>query len=162
LLQRLGYAVANVAALEATVQADRADGMLTVTLDTYTTWVWENESTASVSATVIEPTDTSAGSGVGRWTAVATTPQTTAALGLQSGTGVLTAGVSANISATIASTTRIVVSRTLVNASTTLGEFTVAKTNGSPGHFVVTSEEPGTPGTTQTGDLSSFDWFAIG
>ena len=70
--------VANVAALQATVQAARADGQTYVTLDTYTSWVWEAASTASTSGTVIEPTDTAAGSGIGRFVAQSTTPYSNA------------------------------------------------------------------------------------
>ena len=69
LLGRVGAPVANTAGLQATVQADRADGMLCVTLDAYHLWVWQNGSSTAASSTVIEPTDTSAGAngGLGRW-----------------------------------------------------------------------------------------------
>ena len=72
LLKRIGTPVANAAGLQATVQADRADGQLVMTLDTYTLWVWENASTTAVSATVIEPADVSVGSGIGRFHKLAT------------------------------------------------------------------------------------------
>lgn len=72
LLQRIATPVANVAALQATVQADRADSQLIMTLDTYTLWSWENASTTAASATVIEPSDVTAGanSGNGRYVAM--------------------------------------------------------------------------------------------
>jgi hypothetical protein len=73
LLQRIGTPVANTTALAATVQNDRADGMITVTLDTYTIWIWQDQSSASPSTTVIEPTDAasrpSPNAGLGRWVA---------------------------------------------------------------------------------------------
>ena len=73
LLQRIGTPVANTAALAATVQNDRADGMMVVTLDTYTIWLWQDQSSAAVSTTVIEPTDAASrpapNAGLGRWVA---------------------------------------------------------------------------------------------
>lgn len=162
ILQRLGYALANTAALQATVEADRKDGMMVVTLDTYTLWVWRDASTDGTSSTVIEPTDTAAGSGSGRWEAVATTAQTLSQLGIQTGTSTLVNGVSPNVSATIGASTRIQCTRTAVNASTAIADLTVTnKTNGSPGHFVVTALRAASV-ATETGDESSFDWIAIG
>jgi hypothetical protein len=73
LLQRIGTPVASTAGLTATLQNDRADGMITVTLDTYTIWLWQDQSSASPSSTVIEPTDAasrpSPNAGLGRWVA---------------------------------------------------------------------------------------------
>jgi hypothetical protein len=71
LLKRIARPVANVAALQATVEADRADGMQIVTLDTYTLWVWKDADATAADANHIEPTDTSAGSGLGRWVSMA-------------------------------------------------------------------------------------------
>lgn len=73
LLARTMKAAADTTALQATVAADRVDGMLVVTLDTYTVWVWEAGSTATADSSHIEPTDTAAGSGVGRFVATQTT-----------------------------------------------------------------------------------------
>lgn len=163
LLGRISGAVANTAALQATVQADRVDGMIVLTLDTYTLWTWKNGSTTSTSGTVIEPTDTAAGSGTGRFVALSTTAQTLSQLAIQSGTLTLTSGVSGSISATVTASTRIVVTRTSANSSTTLGVLEVSnKTVGAPGHFVVTSLILGTPASTQTADASICDWIAIG
>jgi hypothetical protein len=163
LLQRIAFAMANTAALQATVEADRKDGMVVVTLDTYTIWVWEDASAAGADSTHIEPTDTAAGSGLGRFVAVATTPQTLGNLGIQTGSGVLTAGASGNVAATITASSKVFVTRTAVNASTTLGELAVTnKTIGAPGHFVVDAETVGTPATPQAGDASSFDWMVVG
>ena len=63
LLQRIATAAANVAALQATVENDRADGQLVVTLDTYTLWVWKNADTTAADAAHIAPTDVGAGAG---------------------------------------------------------------------------------------------------
>ena len=71
LLRRIGTPVATTAGLAATVENDRADGMLCVTLDTYTIWIWQDQSSAAASSTVIEPTDVAGGAngGLGRWVA---------------------------------------------------------------------------------------------
>jgi hypothetical protein len=48
------------------------------------------------------------------------------------------------------------------NASTALGNPKAVWTPGSPGTFTVTSLEPGTPGSTQTGDVSTYNFMAVG
>jgi hypothetical protein len=53
----------------------------------------------------------------------------------------------------------ILLSRTAVNASTALGELRVS--NKGANNFTVVSATVGTPSTTQTGDLSTFDWVII-
>lgn len=160
LLQRIGSAVANVAALRATVENDRADGMLVVTLDTYTVWVWKDADTTAADAAHIEPTDTAAGSGAGRFVNILDAESSG---GIQSGSSTLVAGVSPAIAAVITASTKITLGRTAANASTALGELAITnKTVGAPGHFVVTADTVGTPGTPLAGDLSSFDWIAVG
>jgi hypothetical protein len=80
----------------------------------------------------------------------------------QSGGGTLTSGASGNIAATITASSRIVVTRTAVNASTALGELAVTnKSVGAPGHFVVDALTPATPGTPLASDVSSFDWVVM-
>lgn len=71
LLKRIGRAVANTAGLQATKAADRFDGALVITLDTYTLWVWESGNATAADGTHIQPSDVS---GNGRFVAVATTP----------------------------------------------------------------------------------------
>lgn len=73
------------------------------------------------------------------------------------GTGVLALGTVTIANTNISASDRIFLSRTAVNASTTLGELTYvinASTN-----FIVTSVIVGTPGSPQTGDLSSFSYI---
>ncbi len=158
LLQRIATAAANVAALQATVENDRADGQLVVTLDTYTLWVWKNADTTAADAAHIAPTDV--GAGAGRFVNVLDAESSG---GIQSGSSTLVLGVSPNIPATITANTKITLGRTAANASTALGELAITnKTVGAPGYFVVTADTVGTPGTPLAADLSSFDWIAIG
>jgi len=160
IMKRHAKQVANPTALRAIVAADRADGQLIVTLDTYTLWTWEPASAVAADSTHVAPTDV--GAGVGRYVALATTPQTLGNLGIQSGGGVLTLGASGNVAATITASSRIFIQRTGVNASTALGELDITnKTIGAPGHFVVEALDPAAL-TVQTGDLSSFDWLVVG
>jgi hypothetical protein len=80
---------------------------------------------------------------------------------VQGGTTTLVAGVSPSVSANLTASSRVLLNRTAVNASTALGEPVVVKTPGAPGHFVVTAAQSATPGSTQTGDLSTFDWLVV-
>ena len=75
------------------------------------------------------------------------------------GTSTLTAGQV--VVATTASDVNsyILITRGAVNASTTLGELRVS--NKGANNFTVVSVNPATPSSTQTGDLSSFDWVII-
>ena len=75
------------------------------------------------------------------------------------GTGVLTAGTQTIANTNIATGDIILLTRTAVNASTTLGEFTYTISNGAS--FTVTSVILGTPGSTQTGDVSSYSYVII-
>ncbi|HEY3527465.1 MAG TPA: hypothetical protein VGK47_14815 [Nitrososphaeraceae archaeon] len=76
------------------------------------------------------------------------------------GTGVLVAGASAPIANTnIAAGDVILLARTAVNASTTLGELTYTINAGVS--FTVRSAIIGTPGSDQTGDVSSFAYFIV-
>lgn len=75
------------------------------------------------------------------------------------GTGVLTAGTQTIANTNIATGDVILITRTAVNASTTLGEFTYTISNLTS--FTVTSVILGTPGSTQTGDVSSYAYFII-
>jgi hypothetical protein len=61
---------ANVAALELANMNNVADGQLTITLDTYTIWVWEKSSTASPDAAHVQVT----GVTTGRWVDEAAAP----------------------------------------------------------------------------------------
>jgi len=70
------------------------------------------------------------------------------------GTGTLTLGTVIILNTNIAAGDRIFLSRTAVNASTTLGELTYVINSGVS--FVVTSVILGTPGSPQTNDVSSF------
>jgi len=75
------------------------------------------------------------------------------------GTATLTAGTVTIANTNIAATDRIFVQRTAANASTTLGEILYTISAGAS--FTVTSVILGTPGSTQTGDLSSFTYHII-
>lgn len=75
------------------------------------------------------------------------------------GTSVLTAGTVTVANTNIATGDVILLARTAVNASTTLGVFTYTISNGAS--FTVTSKIVGTPGSTETGDVSSFAYFII-
>lgn len=75
------------------------------------------------------------------------------------GTATLTAGTVTIANTNIAAGDQIYITRNAVNASTTLGEFTYTITAATS--FTVTSVIIGTPGSTQTGDLSSFGYFIV-
>lgn len=75
------------------------------------------------------------------------------------GTATLTAGTVTIANTNIAAGDRIFLSRTAANASTTLGE--LSYTISAATSFTVTSLILGTPGSTQTGDLSSFAYFIV-
>jgi hypothetical protein len=75
------------------------------------------------------------------------------------GTGVLTAGTQTIANTNIATGDVIILCRTAVNASTTLGILTYTITNATS--FTVTSVIVGTPGSTQTGDASSYAYFIV-
>jgi hypothetical protein len=53
----------------------------------------------------------------------------------------------------------ILLTRTAVNASTTLGELRVRQKN--VGNFIITSATIGTPGTPEAGDLSDVQWVIL-
>ena len=59
---RVANAVADTTALAAIPAANRVDGMLCVTVDTYSCWVFEASSSTTPSATMIAPA-----AGTGRW-----------------------------------------------------------------------------------------------
>jgi hypothetical protein len=75
------------------------------------------------------------------------------------GTGVLTSGTQTIANTNIAAGDIILLSRTAVNASTTLGELTYTISAGAS--FTVTSVIIGTPGSPETGDLSSYAYFIV-
>lgn len=75
------------------------------------------------------------------------------------GTGTLVAGTVTIANTNIAATDRIFVQRTAANASTTMGEIVYTISAGAS--FTVTSLILGTPGSTQTGDLSSFTYHIV-
>ncbi len=86
-----------------------------------------------------------------------------AVLPVQTGGGTLTNGASGNIPATITASSRITITRTVVNTSSALGELAVTnKTTGTPGHFVVDALTVTSPGTPLATDQSSFDWVVTG
>ncbi len=75
------------------------------------------------------------------------------------GTGVLTAGTQTIANTNIATGDVILLSRIGVAASTTLGILTYTMSNGAS--FTVTSLIVGTPGSTQTGDVSTYAYFIV-
>ena len=119
-------------------------------------------STNSTSATVLN-----AGSGDVRVTS-ANLRIATAGKGLQQkagtatdmcGSGVLTAGTVTISNTNILTGDMIFIQRIGVAASTTLGELTYTISNGAS--FTVTSVILGTPGSTQTADVSTFTYFIV-
>jgi len=162
-LGRLSAPVANVAGLQATLAANRVNGQLILTLDTYTTWVWKASDATAADSTHVAPTDV--GAGAGRWVAETTTPEaadTPATIGLSSGSGALVNGASGAIAANITSSSKIVVTRNSAASSTAIGQLiTGTRVNGSPGSFRVSAEKSDMSGV-ETGDQSTFDWYVIG
>jgi hypothetical protein len=75
------------------------------------------------------------------------------------GTGVLTAGTQTIANTNIATGDVILLTRLTVAASTTLGELTYTISNGAS--FTVTSVIIGTPGSTQTGDVSTYAYMIV-
>jgi len=75
------------------------------------------------------------------------------------GTGVLTAGTQTIANTNIAAGDVIILTRTGVAASTTLGVLTYTISAGAS--FTVTSVILGTPGSTQTGDVSTYAYFIV-
>lgn len=74
------------------------------------------------------------------------------------GQATLVNGVATVLNTNIAATDRIFVTRSAVNASTALGVFKVVITASTD--FVITACDPA-DGTTQTGDLSTVDYFIV-
>jgi carbohydrate-binding DOMON domain-containing protein len=72
----------------------------------------------------------------------------------------LVLGVSpANISVpSLSAQSKIFFTLVTPNASTALGVPEATITPGTPGTFIITSHQVGTPGATQTGDLSTYAW----
>ena len=76
------------------------------------------------------------------------------------GTATLTSGTTGAIANTnIAATDRIFVQRVAANASTTLGELSYTISAGAS--FTITSLILGTPGSTQTADVSTVTYFIV-
>ena len=75
------------------------------------------------------------------------------------GTGTLTAGTQTIANTNIATGDVILLTRTGAAASTTLGELTYTISDATS--FTVTSLILGTPGSTQTGDLSTYAYFIV-
>lgn len=77
------------------------------------------------------------------------------------GTATLAAGVTTGgiANTNIAATDRIFIQRIAANASTTLGELTYTISAGAS--FTITSVILGTPGSTQTGDLSTVTYLIV-
>ena len=75
------------------------------------------------------------------------------------GTGVLTAGTQTIANTNIAAGDVILITRTGVAASTTLGVLVYTISAGVS--FTVTSVILGTPGSTQTGDVSTYAYFIV-
>jgi hypothetical protein len=75
------------------------------------------------------------------------------------GSSVLTAGTVTIANTNIKATDRIFLSRTAANASTTMGMLSYTISAGAS--FTVTSLILGTPGSTQTADVSSFVYFIV-
>lgn len=82
----------------------------------------------------------------------------------QSGSSVLTNGVSGNVSAWLTANSRIFVQRSDPRTSTALGELcaiTADVTIGTPGHFIIRSKSTVTPATTIVADQSAFYWQVV-
>jgi hypothetical protein len=152
------YGYANAAGLTASKAINRQTGQLVVKQDDFSLWIWEGANAASATATVIAPTDV--GAGAGRWVQLVG-PAAQAEAGFLKGTGTLVAGVASAIAAPgMTATSRIMVTRSGAGSSTAVGELTVtARTTGGTSTFTVTSLQPATPASTQTADVSTFDWL---
>lgn len=160
ILGRIAAPAANVAALQATLAVNRANGQQVTTLDTYTSWVWRPLDATAPDATHVAPFDV--GAGAGRWVAEVSSAPTPASVGLSTGTSTLVNGISPIIPATITATSKIVVTRNSLAGSTAIGELlTGNRVNGAPGSFRVSSEKDDMTGV-QVGDQSVFDWQVIG
>jgi len=75
------------------------------------------------------------------------------------GSGTLALGTATIATTSSDVTSFILISRGGVNASTALGQLRVS--NKGANNFTVVSADPANPATTETGDLSSFDWMII-
>ncbi len=75
------------------------------------------------------------------------------------GTATLTAGTVVVANSNIASTDKILITRTGVNASTTLGFLDTSIVNAVA--FTIRSLELATPGMVETGDVSTVDYFIV-
>lgn len=175
-LTATGLASADAINLEATAGGIDADAALQINIASSQSAADAIQLTASDAAGGITMTTGSAGLAVTGDTVVTGDLTTSGDLVLSSvathitmnggaatdfiGSGVLTAGTQTIANTNIASTDRIFLSRTAVNASTTLGELTYTISAGAS--FTVTSLIIGTPGSTETGDLSSYVYFIVG
>lgn len=78
-----------------------------------------------------------------------------------SGTATLNAAP-VTVNCALTSTSRIVLTRSAVNASTALGALiTSTRVPGAPGSFNIESRQLANPGAVETGDLSSISWHVI-
>lgn len=76
------------------------------------------------------------------------------------GTATLSNGTVTVSNTSVTANSKIFLSRGAVNASTTLGELRVSAQTASTS-FVITSSIIGTPGSTETGDLSDVVWLIV-
>jgi hypothetical protein len=83
---------------------------------------------------------------------------------ISSGTTTLVAGVSPTIhtGAPITATSKFLFALKAVNASTALGiPSAISVVVANPGSFQLASSEVTSPGTEQTGDVSTYNWFVL-
>lgn len=76
------------------------------------------------------------------------------------GTGTLTSGTATIAATGVASGSAIILSRTVANASSSIGALTYGTIMAGTS-FVVTSVQLASPSMTQTGDASSFIWWIV-
>lgn len=165
LLSRISRAVANVAGLTATLAKDRVDGMLVVTLDTYTLWVWQAASASTADSKHIAPTDV--GSGNGRWVDLVDALSGSQAGSIQSGSTTLVAGTSPAISAAVTANTRIIgFVKTMTpgagNLTVQYGALATDRVVGAVGTGSFKIKALVAAGTINVNDVSVVDWIAIG
>lgn len=161
----------SVAATNGALTVTSGTGALNISNDAAATTVNVGTGAAAKAVTIGSTNTTSAttiNAGSGLISLGATTKLTASATQFQQkggaatdfiGSGVLVLGTVTINNTNIAATDRIFLSRTAANASTTLGELSYTISAGAS--FTVTSLILGTPGSTQTGDVSSFVYWII-
>jgi hypothetical protein len=172
---RIAGAFATTTTLKAMGTGGRYTGMLATVIADNSVWQWDADSTSSAGATVLVPDDAPA---AGRWVTMVFTPTPgdsdpvvdgTAAAGasaeysrkdhvhpesMGAGTCTLVAGTVTVTLAGVTATSRVCVTRTTSNTTTSTVGYRVTKTTGS---FTVIADLAA--GTINTADISTLDYI---